>query len=135
VETSPAPVQIAGTSEKTPEVRPEPVLLQLSLMTLRGSEEKVEERSLPSNTYLKIELDVEDLDSSGTFHATVRSSKDRKIVWEDNALEAKDLGWTPAALVLEVPGGTLKPGRYELAVTKGSDLEVVQEFDIIQEDH
>lgn len=114
--------------------RREPVkaLLALSLMTLRGAE-KVEELHLPPGADIaEIQIDLEGLEDSGSFHAAVRS-KDRGTIWEKSGLESRRLDWG-TALVLDVPAGLLTPGEYEVAVTAGTETEeMTQEFKVVSE--
>lgn len=142
-ETTISQDQHASQAGKVPvEVRPEPVLLQLALMSSRGSEEgtqvKTEKRSLSSSSVLKIQLNIDewvDRGVPGPFQAIVRNSEDNKTAWHKEGLTADNLGWTKAALVLDVPAEDLRTGRYEVTVTAGPEgPEGFQEFEIVRKD-
>ena len=119
-----------------PTKRPELVkaVFALSLATLRG-EQEIQEFRLPRGADIaEIQIDLEGLDDSESFHAAVRS-KDNGLIWEKSGLEGRPLGWG-TALVLDVPAKLLAPGRYEVAVTAGAEAEeMTQEFRVVQEDH
>jgi hypothetical protein len=106
----------------------------LSLATLRG-EEEIQEFHLPRGADIaEIQIDLEGLDDSESFHAAVRS-KDKGIIWEKSDLEGRPLDWG-TALVLDVPAELLAPGRYEVAVTAGAEAEeMTQEFRVVPGDH
>ncbi len=124
--------RLADKQEETPPVRkPEPVraVLQIALTTLRGAGEEAEPFPLPANTEVaEIQVDVEGL--TGPFQAAMRG-KDGDTLWEGKDLKATKKG---TLLVLEVPAKGLVPGRYEVAVTAGSDPEVTQEIEVIRQD-
>jgi anti-sigma factor RsiW len=141
--TSPAPgTQPPREPQRTPErlagkddaatKRPEPVkaVLALSLTTLRGAED-IEEFPLPPGADIaEIQIDLEGLEDSGSFHAAVRS-KDKGTIWEKSGLKSRRLDWG-TALVLDVPAGLLTPGEYVVAVTAGTETEeMTQEFKVV----
>ena len=132
-EASPAPL---ARTEPAPAVQePEPVkaVFALALTTLRGAGE-TEEFSLPSNaTVAEIQVDLEGMEDSGAFHATVRNEA-QETIWEDRSLKAQRLSWG-TALVLEIPAERLTPGRYEVGVNiEGESEAMTQEFDIVRRD-
>ena len=135
-EPSPAPDRLVRPEEGAAIQRAEPVkaVFALALTALRGAEEEETETfRLPSNAEVaEIQVDLEGLEDSGTFQAAVRS-KETGTVWERRGLKAQKLDWGPA-LVLDVPAKLLTPGRYEVAVTTGSEPEMTQELDIVRED-
>ena len=133
-EPSPTPDRPVHREEGTSVRRAEPVkaVFALALAALRGAEE-TETFHLPSHAEVaEIQVDLEGLEDSGTFHAAVRS-KDTGTVWEKSDLKAQKLDWG-TALVLDVPADRLTPGRYEVAVTMGSEPEMAQELEIVRED-
>lgn len=129
---APAQERLAEKKEEVaPVPKPEPVraVLQIALTTLRGAEEEAEPFPLPANAEVaEIQVDVEGL--TGLFQAAVRG-KDGEDLWEGKDLKATKKG---TLLVLEVPAKSLAPGRYEVAVTAGSDPEVTQEIEVIRQD-
>ncbi len=132
-EPSPTPDRLAGETGAAIQ-RSEPVkaVFQLALTSLRGAGD-TEVFHLPVNAgRAEIQVDLEGLEDSGPFHAKVRGL-DRGTVWEKDGLQAKRLDWG-TALVLDIPADLLAPGRYEVAVTAGSEPEMVQEFEIVPED-
>jgi anti-sigma factor RsiW len=125
------PERLAGKDDAATK-RPEPVkaVLMLSLMTLRGAEEVEELRLPPGADIAEIQIDLEGLEDSGSFHAAVRS-KDKGTIWEKSGLKSRRLDWG-TALVLDVPAGLLTPGEYEVAVTAGTETEeMTQEFKVV----
>jgi len=135
-ERVPEPV-VEKIAEKghAPTKRPELVkaMFALSLATLRGKEE-IQEFRLPRGADIaEIQIDLEGLEDSESFHAAVRS-KDRGTIWEKGGLEGRPLDWG-TALVLDVPAELLSPGRYEVAVTAGAEAEeMTQEFKVVPGD-
>jgi len=118
-----------------PTKRPEVVkaVFALSLATLRGEEETQEFRLPRGADIAEIQIDLEGLDDSESFHAAVRS-KDKGIIWEKSGIEGRPLDWG-TALVLDVPAELLPPGRYEVAVTAGAEAEeMTQEFRVVPGD-
>jgi hypothetical protein len=101
---------------------------------LRG-EEETQELRLPSGADIaEIQVDLEGLEDSESFHAAVRS-KDRGTIWEKSGLEGRSLDWG-RALVLDVRAELLTPGLYEVAVTAGAEAEeMTQEFKVVPADH
>jgi hypothetical protein len=125
------PERLAGKDDAATK-RPEPVkaLLMLSLTTLRGAEEVEELRLPPGADIAEIQIDLEGLEDSASFHAAVRS-KDKVTIWEKSGLESRRLDWG-TALVLDVPAGLLTPGEYEVAVTAGTETEeMTQGFKVV----
>jgi len=127
------PERLAGKDDAATK-RPELVkaVLMLSLTTLRGAEEVEELRLPPGADIAEIQIDLEGLEDSGSFHAAVRS-KDNGTIWEKSGLKSRRLDWG-TALVLEVPAGLLTPGEYEVAVTAGTETEeMTQEFKVVSD--
>jgi hypothetical protein len=126
----PEPVQ--RPNEVIAERPPEPVkaVLQLSLITLRGTATK-NEFSLPVNAGLaviEIYLDnaQEDL---GPFHAAVRAVGN-EVVWEKDHLEPKQIEGSPA-LVLEIPADRLPEGNYRVVVTGKTEEVGDKDFRVV----
>lgn len=135
-EPSPTPDQLVRKAPEPPVAKkPEPVkaVFALALTTLRGAEE-TEEFSLPSNAQVaEIQVDLEGVEDSGAFHATVRNEA-QETIWEDRSLKAQRLSWG-TALVLGIPAERLTPGRYEVGITMEGDSEAMtQVFDIVRRD-
>jgi anti-sigma factor RsiW len=126
-----APERVAEKQE-APAKRSEPVkaVFALSLMTLRGAED-IEEFHLPSGTDIaELQIDLEGVEASGSFHAAVRS-KDKGTIWEKSGLKSRQLDWG-TALVLDVPAGLLTPGKYEVAIKAGTEAEeMTKEFKVV----
>ena len=117
-----------------PTKRPELVkaVFALSLATLRGEEETQVFHLSANADVAEIQVDLEGMEDSESFHAAVRS-KDRGTIWEKSGLEGSSLDWG-RALVLDVPAELLTPGRYEVAVTAGTETEeMTQEFKVVSE--
>ena len=125
------PERLAGKDDDATK-RPEPVkaMLMLSLTTLRGAEEVEELRLPPGADIAEIQIDLEGLEDSGSFHAAVRS-KDKGTIWEKSGLKSRRLDWG-TALVLDIPAGLLTPGEYEVAVKAGTETEeMTKEFKVV----
>ena len=133
-EPSPAPDRLVRPEEGAAIQQAEPVkaVFALALTALRGAEETETFRLASNAEVAEIQVDLEGLEDSGTFQAAVRS-KDKGTIWEKRGLKAQRLDWG-TALVLDIPAERLTPGRYEIAVTAGSEPEMTQELDIVRED-
>lgn len=117
-----------------PQVNPSaPVkaVLALSLIRLRGAE-TLEKLTIPAGTDLvEIQIDLEGLEDVESFHVAVRSKVEEKTVWEMGGFKPQRLD-EGTVLVLEIPAGRLPSGRYEVAVTAGTE-ELTQDFEVVRE--
>src|SRR5215203_848009 len=135
-EPRPAPDQVARGGE--PAAQPlKPIrkaVLALALTTLRGGGDEIEKLRLePGVEVAEIQLDLEGLEASGPFHASVRSD-DKGTIWEADDLKGRRLEWG-MALVLDVPADLLTPGRYVVAVQAETETEpMTQEFEVVPGD-
>ncbi len=109
-------------------ISPPKVVLTLSLVTLRGADEIPKKLSVPPGTDLVVKVDLEGLEAAERFHATARSAEEKETVWEKRGLEPTQLEGS-AALVFEIPAKSFTPGRYEVAVTAGTE-ELTADFEV-----
>jgi hypothetical protein len=117
---------------QAPLERRQPAVLVLSLATLRGGAEEVDELRIPADTErVEIQLDIEGMEDLGPFHAAVRSEGNTAI-WEKGNLEPRKLEWG-SALVLEIPADRLPEGDYKVTVTGGTEEVGTEDFKVVRE--
>ncbi len=122
-----------------PVIPPPPmrVVFTLALRTMRGPEEGTEEihkLSIPPGTDLvEMQIYMEEVDEVEPFHAALRSKETKETVWEKGKLKATRQGWG-GTLVLEIPAERLPSGRYEVAVTAGTEpVPQTEELEVVRE--
>jgi len=121
------------TSPKPPE--PLKYVITLTLTSpLRGAEgaAAIEEFRIPPGTsFVKIQLEFEDLEHQKSFHAVVRR-EDHTVVWEKSGIAPRRMKGVRRLVLDDLPAARLPSGRYEAEVTTETE-ELTQPFKVIQE--
>lgn len=138
------PLPIEPQPEPTPEpaptplVRPKLYVLTLALADImRGADdaEGAPKHSIPPDVeFVKIQLDLKELglDEVESFQAAVRN-QGGEIVYEGDNLKPHQVADLGGVLILKIPAQRLPDGRYEVAVTAGTEVLAPKEFEVVRE--
>jgi hypothetical protein len=126
----PPPGSAAGEERQIAKREPAKVVLQLALMTTRGSG-PVRRLDLPRGTEsVELQIGTEGMEEFKSFDVAVRH--DAQTVWERSGIEPRTLSGVPS-LVAELPADRLPSGRCEIKVqglTPGSAPEDLSSLEI-----
>ena len=110
----PPPTPAAGAEPRMAKREPAKVVLQLALMTTRGSE-TVRRLNLPRGTEIvELQIATEGMEEFKSFDVAVKDHA-AQTVWEKSGIEPKTLDGVPS-LVADLPADRLPSGRCEIKV-------------------